>query len=210
MTPVQFEKDNDDNFHMAFITACSNLRAASYKIPPADFQRTKFIAGKIIPAMISTTAVVSGLQCLELIKTMQGKPLEAYKNGFVNIALPLVTFSEPIAAAKHTIRPGWNWTLWDHIDVQGDITVQEFINLFANKFQLEVSMLSCGSAMLFSFFLGGEKRAQRLVTKLSQVVADVLKCTLPADRKFLIFELCCSRKEDGEDVDVPPVRYILH
>ena len=51
--PVEFEKDDDKNYHIAFITACSNLRAMNYRIPTADFQRTKFIAGRIIPAMIS-------------------------------------------------------------------------------------------------------------------------------------------------------------
>jgi ubiquitin-activating enzyme E1 len=34
--PVEFEKDDDSNFHMDFITACSNLRASNYSIANAD------------------------------------------------------------------------------------------------------------------------------------------------------------------------------
>ena len=34
--PIEFEKDDDDNFHMDFITSCSNLRAENYDIAPAD------------------------------------------------------------------------------------------------------------------------------------------------------------------------------
>ena len=34
--PIDFEKDDDTNLHMDFITACSNLRAENYNIPPAD------------------------------------------------------------------------------------------------------------------------------------------------------------------------------
>lgn len=34
--PLDFEKDDDSNFHMDYIVAASNLRAANYNIPPAD------------------------------------------------------------------------------------------------------------------------------------------------------------------------------
>ena len=36
ITPLDFEKDDDTNFHMDFIVAASNLRAENYDIPPAD------------------------------------------------------------------------------------------------------------------------------------------------------------------------------
>lgn len=36
LVAVDFEKDDDTNFHMNFITACSNLRAENYDIAPTD------------------------------------------------------------------------------------------------------------------------------------------------------------------------------
>jgi len=44
LVPVEFEKDDDANFHMDFITACSNLRASNYSIATADRYQTKLIA----------------------------------------------------------------------------------------------------------------------------------------------------------------------
>lgn len=72
ITPLEFEKDDDNNLHMDYIVACSNLRASNYKIPPADRYRSKLIAGKIIPAIATTTSLVGGCVGLELYKLAQG------------------------------------------------------------------------------------------------------------------------------------------
>lgn len=57
----EFEKDHDENHHIDWITAASNLRGAMYALKPATRIETKKIAGKIIPAMATSTSAVAGL-----------------------------------------------------------------------------------------------------------------------------------------------------
>jgi ubiquitin-activating enzyme E1 len=206
LTPVEFEKDDDTNFHMDFIVACSNLRAENYAIAPADRHKSKLIAGKIIPAIATTTSLIVGLVCIELYKLVQGhKKLDFFKDGFVNIALPFMGFSEPKPAAK-TKYYDKEFTLWDRFEIKGEMTLNEFIQYFKNEHKLEITMLSAGVCMLFSFFMSKDKKAERLNMTMSDLVRSVSKKKIASHQKALVFELCCN-DEDGEDVEVPYVKY---
>ncbi|KAL3757977.1 hypothetical protein ACHAWU_006035 [Discostella pseudostelligera] len=213
LNPIEFDKDLDD--HMLFVTACSNLRALNYSIPTEDTHRSRAIAGRIIPAIATTTALVTGLICLELYKII-GTPqkelnIDAYKNGFVNLAIPFMTLSEPTPPSKtKTIVKGkeWDWTAWDSLDMNvGDITLQQFINYFETEYNLEVSMISHGVSILFSFFGNKKKLAERMNMKMSEVVQSVSKKELPPNQLFITFEIIATDRDTEEDVELPYVKF---
>jgi len=168
LEPVEFEKDDDTNFHIDFITAASNLRAENYKIAIADRHKTKFIAGKIIPAIATTTALVTGLVVLELYKIIDGKTdIEQYKNGFVNLALPFFGFSEPIASPKGKYQGTDGEVtidkLWDRFEVE-NVTLKEFLADFKAK-GLDIMMISSGVSLLYASFYPPAKLKDRLPLK---------------------------------------------
>merc|ERR1719163_422925 len=94
---------------MDFISAFGNLRARNYGIEEIEKFQAKLKAGRIIPAIATTTAMATGFVCLELYKQVAGRPLEARRNLFANLALPwpLLMLSEPMPCPK--IKSGQRW-----------------------------------------------------------------------------------------------------
>lgn len=66
-----FEKDNDANFHIDMIYSMANCRASNYKLDEMDWLTVKLKAGRIVPALATTTASIAGLQTLEMVKTIK-------------------------------------------------------------------------------------------------------------------------------------------
>ncbi|XP_038615051.1 ubiquitin-like modifier-activating enzyme 6 [Tachyglossus aculeatus] len=202
MKVLSFEKDDDKNGHIDFITAASNLRAKMYSIEPATRLKTKRIAGKIIPAIATATAAVSGLVALELIKVAGGHPFEAYKNCFLNLAIPIIVFSEPTEVRKTAIRNGITFTIWDRWTICGkeDFTLLDFIHAVREKYGIEPTMVVQGVKMLYVPVMPGH------IKRLKLTMHKLVKPS--SDKKYVDLTVSFAPETDGEeDLPGPPVRY---
>ena len=73
----------------------SNLRAINYKLDAMEWLTVKIKAGRIVPALATTTACVSGLQTIEIIKYLKDIKIDKMKNSYINLAVPSIQMSEP-------------------------------------------------------------------------------------------------------------------
>uniref|UniRef100_A0A5F8GFH7 Ubiquitin like modifier activating enzyme 7 n=1 Tax=Monodelphis domestica TaxID=13616 RepID=A0A5F8GFH7_MONDO len=140
LEPQLFEKDEDGHFHMDFVVAASNLRAKNYGIPLADRRKSKKIAGRIIPAIASTTAVVAGLMGLELYKAVMGhRRLSSYRHSSLHLDGPHLARWAPSAASVQQYRD-MKWTAWDRLTVTAPAPGQPEMTLKDLLSYLQVSL----------------------------------------------------------------------
>lgn len=114
----EFEKDNDANWHIDFMYALGNCRASCYKLEPMDWITVKLKAGRIVPALATTTASISGLQTLELVKIIKDCPKTDFRNIFLNLAVPMMQAGEPADMLKTKLLEGLEVSLWDRWEVK--------------------------------------------------------------------------------------------
>ena len=127
----------------------------SYGITTADRNTIKKIAGKIIPAISTTTAFVTGAISLELLKIeSELKQIENYRSCFANLSMPMFCFTEPGPCSTFTLN-GKEYSLWSHVMLSKDLgleTVGELIDYLNDLFDVEVVMITAGNMMLYMGF----------------------------------------------------------
>lgn len=194
-------QDDDTNYHMDFIAGLANMRARNYSIPEVDKLKAKFIAGRIIPAIATSTAMATGLVCLELYKALDGgHKLEDYRNTFANLALPLFSMAEPVP--PKVIKHGdMSWTVWDRWILRDNPTLRELIKWLKDK-GLNAYSISYGSCLLYNSMF--PRHRERMDKKVVDLAREVAKAELPPNRRHLDVVVACEDDEDN-DIDIPQI-----
>lgn len=188
LNQIEFEKDDDSNGHVEFVSAASNLRAICYGIAPVDEMTTRRIAGQIVPAMITTTGLVASLSCIELLKLIQHAPRERHRNAFINLALPFFAFTQPVPAESTLSVGGKMFTLWDRIMIKegekaaakGGIQMSKVLSRIIKTIGLDeedsyiVSSISYGPYMIYANYMHDDDR-ELLKSSFWEVLADALQ-----------------------------------
>jgi ubiquitin-activating enzyme E1 len=170
LSPVEFEKDNDTNFHIDFVYAAANLRAINYGIKTADRLAVKGIAGRIIPAIATTTAVVSGLAVLEMIKYALGVDHARHKNSFLNLALPFFATIDPMEPAKQAYKienKKYTFTMWNRLEYR-NAKLRTILRAFEIQFKKKITMVTIKNTLVYWDF--DSKYAANLDKDVSELI----------------------------------------
>ena len=161
-----FDKDIDDNQHLQLIMTISNIRAQIYGIDTLDYLGIKLISGRIIPAIASTTALITGIGTMELIKYIKfGKDItqrDHYSNMGLNMYISSdVQKAKPIISGMYSELYGCNIravpekiTTWDRILIKRYrnrvFTVKEIIVYIKKKIKYSPDIVSCDTIVLYN------------------------------------------------------------
>lgn len=174
----EFEKDDDRNFHVDFIYSCANVRAMNYRLEPMDWLTVKLKAGKIVPALATTTAAIAGLQTIELLKLLKSDQLDLdkFKNTFLNLAIPVMYMSEPGPPVTSVIKPGLKvdtWHRWD-IEVTKKTKLGQIVRKLEKQFKLQARDVMYQATHLFFYALRQQDLQLKQQPQMKQTVSENL------------------------------------
>ncbi|EQB60567.1 ubiquitin-activating enzyme e1 [Vairimorpha apis BRL 01] len=170
--PINFDLNND--LHLTFVRSMANIyrdvyqihhkrinndfvrdyinsEASNYIIKHADKLTVKGIAGRIIPAIATTTSVISGLAIIELIKLALKVKNIKYRNSYLNLALPYFGISDLIEAQKLSYivdNKKYKYTMWNRVEYKDNI-LKNILKAVDIQFKIKVSMVTCDNKLLY-------------------------------------------------------------
>eukprot|EP00466_Bigelowiella_natans_P014427 jgi/Bigna1/51757/estExt_Genewise1Plus.C_30089 len=166
ISPGDFEKDDDSNHHIDWITSSANLRADTRKIKNEDRHKCRMIAGRIIAAIATTTASITGFVFLEVYKHLLGmEDINKFNWNTINLATNIIISEMPadpkqkyswvkkgeredggkiVKTEAAIIAVPENFTCYDFIDIKGDMSLGQLAKAITSHEKLQGGLTVTG------------------------------------------------------------------
>ena len=221
LNEVIFKKDNISNFQYDFIYSCTNLRAYNYQIPQMDYIKIKTISSNIIPSIVTSNAVITGLASMQLYllaKLLVEKEkynnniletedaLKLFRNYYIYLGLNGYIYSnlqkKILHSEKNDIPQGWSD--WDSILLKGPMKISEFISEIETKYNVKINSIHSGKSMIYT--CNDPEDIKDLSVK--ELYEKINKTSIGSYRKYLIFNVL-AKNLLGEEANLPRIKYCL-
>lgn len=218
---AEFEKDVDSNHHILLITSATNLRAWNYRIEETTAAHCRMIAGKIIPAIATTTACITGFIGLEILKICRNADLEAFRMTTINLAVNNISMEllpDPIKTKSGKDLKTYmemkavpeGYTTWDFIEIkEPDLTLGAFLEHF-KKVHHQCTITLLGNDVKTYYSDTDQNNTEKMGLKLLDIVTKVNgEPIFPEDRNYIVFNCVGVETADGDDGQTPKIKWIF-
>ena len=214
--PMTYDKDLQS--HLEFMTHLTNIRAECYNITPGDKLQIQLLSGKIIPALSTTTSIISAFVVLDIVKYLYN--IETYSETNINIGVnqytrynafrPKVTYNNMVHSDYgipiKTIPDHFN--TWSQIQISGKDdsvgTNMELLQFIIDQYTIpEVELITSGNLIVYSNTSNKLVRMEDIYTYYSH-----LKGYCISNREPVILDMICF-DADGTPILTPPIIYRL-
>ena len=148
INPLIFEKDNDTNFQIDFIQACTNLKAENFNLGEASWLKVKLTAGRIIPSIPTTSAAITGFISFQIYPLLlKDINLDSLNSINFDLGIPSFIIQRPFEVENFEdendkgiitkVIPE-NSNLWSKLIINGPITIKDFEKYILDKFGVEL------------------------------------------------------------------------
>jgi hypothetical protein len=199
------------------------VRALNYCLEPMDWINVKLKAGRIVPALATTTAAIAGLQTIELIKLLKLKVTgkddpTLLRNTFLNLAVPFLTMSEPAPPPMQKLHSELKVSVWDRWEVtvkRASGTIGEIVSEVQSRFKLHARDILLGAVPVFFYALRDRNRDIYEQPDFLEPIAALLEEKTGCrpgdfvDLTITFVDPASNKTEDSVLENVPTVRVIF-
>ena len=221
LNEIHFIKDNMNNSQYDFIFACSNLRAINFQIPPGDYIKIKSISSNIIPSIVTSNAVITGLSSMQLYLLARlmiekekynndilesNEVLNLFRNYYINLGLNGYSYSNIPKKILHNKKNDIpkDWTVWDSIQIKGSLKISEFINEIEIKYNVKILSIYSEKSMIYNY--EDSKEVENL--KVEMLYEKITERVIDHNKKYLNFYLN-AKSMNGNEVNMPRIKYYI-
>ena len=222
-TEVNFEKDNYNKNQYNFIYSCSNLRAINFQIPQGDFITIKNLSSNIVPSIVTSNAVITGLVSMQiylLAKLMLDKEknynnildtndaLNLFRNYYIDLGKNSYSFShipKKVIIKTPNIFNMKSYNAWDSIIIKGPKSINDFVKYFLEKYKVKIISIFSGKSLLFNATFEQKENFEKTIEVFYKKVKGLHNFS---EQKYLILEIN-AKTIDEKEANLPRIKYLI-